>query len=203
MVKAIISDVGNVLIKCDIDKFDSIFDGVIDFKKVPRYNSYFSGVFNRKVYDLFERGKISGEQFYEYCAKEYCLEVGFDKFKELFPQFLIIDDISLGNAQKLINIKEEKGIEVVLLTNTNRLHFEKILTKYGELKRFKQVKSYETSHRKPEREIYMKAVELAGCDISECLYIDDRKDFVKPFIELGGQGVVHVPGTKINLERFL
>lgn len=203
MVKAIISDVGNVLITCDMKKFDNIFDEVIDYTKVPRYNSYFSSVFDKEVYDLFERGKISGEQFYTYCAKEYCLQVGFDEFKKLFPQFLIIDDISRENANRLVQIKEEKGIEVVLLTNTNKLHFEEVLTRYDELKKFKQVTSYSAGYRKPEKEIYMKAVELTGCDISECLFIDDKKDFVDAFIRLGGQGIVHVPGTRIDLNEYL
>lgn len=203
MTKAIISDLGNVLIKCDIDKFDSAFDEVIDYSRVPRYNSYFSGVFYKDFYDKFERGKISERQFYDECIKEYCLEVDFDEFKQIFPQFLVIDDISRGNTNKLIKIKEEKGIELILLTNTNKIHFEDTLTRYPELNKFKIVTSYNMGYRKPEKEIYMKAVELSGCDISECLFIDDIADFTNAFISLGGNSVVHVPGRGLDLERFL
>jgi glucose-1-phosphatase len=63
---------------------------------------------------------------------------------------------------------------LVLLSNTNAIHFEMVREAYPLLRHFHElVLSYEVRLMKPDARIYHAAIERAGCKAEECFYTDD------------------------------
>ncbi len=70
--------------------------------------------------------------------------------------------------------------KLVLLSNTNRLHFEVLTEKHPLLGHFhEKILSYEVGAMKPSPEIYQAAIARAACDPADCFFTDD----VLPYIE--------------------
>ena len=76
---------------------------------------------------------------------------------------------------------KEKGHRLFLLSNTCEAHFSFILRSFPFIGIFDgHVLSYEVRARKPEKKIYEKALDIAGCQNGrECFYTDD----ILPYIE--------------------
>jgi putative hydrolase of the HAD superfamily len=69
---------------------------------------------------------------------------------------------------------------LVLLSNTNALHFEMLRERYDFLLRHFDgfVLSHEAHAMKPSPEIFRAAIKCAGCLPGECFYADDIPAFV-------------------------
>jgi len=68
---------------------------------------------------------------------------------------------------------------LLLLSNTNPIHFEGIRERYPVLRHFHDtILSYEVRAMKPRPEIYRAAIERAGCLPEECFYTDDIPAYV-------------------------
>src|SRR6185437_8830122 len=69
---------------------------------------------------------------------------------------------------------------LVLLSNTNAIHFEMIRENYPLLRHFHAyVLSYEVGAMKPLPLIYQRAIAAAGCLPEECFFTDDIPDYVE------------------------
>jgi HAD superfamily hydrolase (TIGR01509 family) len=84
----------------------------------------------------------------------------------------------------------------VLLSNTNEWHLEEIERKYPEVLQLfdgRVVLSFKEHRAKPSAEVFLKATSLAGAGIapSDCIYLDDRTDFVETARGLGMHGIVY------------
>jgi putative hydrolase of the HAD superfamily len=87
------------------------------------------------------------------------------------PETLIPEDLLRGIASRY---------RLVLLSNTNAIHFEMIRENYPLLRHFHAlVLSYEVGAMKPSPLFYAKAVEAAGCLPEECFFTDDIPEYVE------------------------
>jgi HAD superfamily hydrolase (TIGR01509 family) len=69
---------------------------------------------------------------------------------------------------------------LILLSNTNELHFENIRARFPLLGHFHHlVLSYQVGAAKPSRRIYDEAVKRAGCLAEECFFTDDVPAYVE------------------------
>ena len=67
-----------------------------------------------------------------------------------------------------------------LLSNTNPLHFQYIKERYILLRHFRRfILSFEVGSRKPEAQIFQTVIREMGREPGECLYLDDKPDFVE------------------------
>ena len=79
---------------------------------------------------------------------------------------------------------------LVLLSNTNAIHFEAIRENYHFLRHLhERILSYEVHAIKPEREIFQAALECCGCRPEECFYTDDIAAYVEAARRLGMDAV--------------
>lgn len=60
-----------------------------------------------------------------------------------------------------------------------------------------QVLSYRVGSRKPEPPFFAACVAAAQSAASECVYVDDREDFVAPGRLLGMAGLVYAPDVDL------
>ncbi len=119
----------------------------------------------------FETGLVSPEQFVEeVCAVLEMKRIAYEEFCDLWTSVFLADTLipesliaRLGNRYRMM-----------LLSNTNPIHFNMIRANYPLLLHFDDyVLSYEVGALKPSAKIYEDAVARAGCSAEECFFIDD------------------------------
>jgi HAD superfamily hydrolase (TIGR01509 family) len=91
---------------------------------------------------------------------------------------------------------------LVLVSNTNALHFEMIRQTYGHLLRHfdDMVVSYEVRAMKPMPEIFHAAIECAACRPQECFYTDDIAAYVDAARRLGIDAVQFESRSLLEVE---
>ncbi len=90
---------------------------------------------------------------------------------------------------------------LVLLSNTNAIHFEMIRANYPLLRHFDAfVLSYEVGAMKPSPVIYRKAVEAAGCRPEECFFTDDIAEYIEGAGKVGIDAVQFESSAQIERE---
>lgn len=118
----------------------------------------------------FETGAIPAEQFVSELCSVLNLRATYAEFCELWssvflPETLIPEPFlgDLGERYRLL-----------LLSNTNPIHFSMIQANYPLLGHFDDyVLSYEVRSAKPDSKIYQEALARAGCEPAECFFTDD------------------------------
>ncbi len=182
---AIICALGNVLID---------FDHRIAVRRILEHTpkkeeDIYDLFFDSGVTELYEEGRIDPDEFFRRVKDFLKLDMDRDGF------FQIWNDIFFETPK---NIKMQDFLreararyKLVLVSNLNKTHFEFLKTRmdiFGEFN--KQVLSYEVGHRKPDPEIYRRALESARTTASRAFYVDDRKDLVEAAAKLGIKGIV-------------
>jgi putative hydrolase of the HAD superfamily len=129
----------------------------------------------RKIYasaemKLYQTGKVSSEEFYAAIKTILNLQLNYERFVEIWNHSFtftpIIDDAVIENLAKQYRL--------LILSDTNELHFEFIRQKFPVLRHFDDfVLSYEVGFLKPSEEIFRIAVERANCSAEECIFTDD------------------------------
>src|SRR5262249_42449432 len=117
--------------------------------------------------DLYERGDINNQMIFdEFCRlsqKKLNFEILMNRISDIFKP----NDPVISIALKL----KGNGHRLFLLSNTCDAHFNFALSQFPFLNSFDgYILSYEVGARKPEKKIYEKAMELAGCRKDECFY---------------------------------
>lgn len=180
MIKALITDLGNVLVK---------FDHMIACRRLLELSPD-TGFDIRDVYEKiicnpiiiqYEKGLLSSKDFFSHVCQRLKLRIDYLTFSkvwaEIFERIPEMEDI-------LIKVKSK--MPVYLVSNTNELHFQYVLRKFPILQQLKgYVLSYQIGYMKPEEEIYQAVLKQCGLPANECLYIDDIKRYVQRASELG------------------
>ena len=90
---------------------------------------------------------------------------------------------------------------MILLSNTNAIHFPWIQQTYPLLRHFHDlVLSYEVKAMKPHPDIYRAAIARAGCRPEECFYTDDIAEFVEGARALGIDAVQFENAAQLERE---
>jgi putative hydrolase of the HAD superfamily len=134
----------------------------------------------------FEAGQIAPDDFYRQFSALLGLEVAYEEFCDLYssiflPETLLPESLLAGLARKH---------RLLLLSNTNAIHFPWVLKRYPLLRHFHDyVLSYQVRALKPAPEIYQAALARAGCRPEECFYTDDIPAYVEAARRLGLEAV--------------
>jgi putative hydrolase of the HAD superfamily len=124
----------------------------------------------------FEEGQIAPEDFVEQLSAMLELKVTFEEFREIW--FSIFSPETLISEQFLVALK--KRYRLLLLSNTNAIHFEMVWEKYPLLRHFDHlVLSYKVGALKPSPAIYAEAIRHAQCAPEECFFTDDIAAYVE------------------------
>jgi len=171
MIKAIIFDLGRVIV--DVNDTDAV-KALIRYTKKDQASVHFA-LFYSKHYENFTLGRILPAEFYAAVKKHR------PKVEQLIRKL----------KQKKDKLKVNSNhYSLILLSDTNKLHFEFILKNYPILKEFNDVVvSYKHNCKKPSKKIFLialkKAKSLAGAGPDECLYLDDLIENIEDARQLG------------------
>jgi putative hydrolase of the HAD superfamily len=142
------------------------------------------------VFDSYERGHMSFE--------EYLREVFFGEPRDFTVTELrdYAYDQSTpwpDNLDFFKKVKNSNGLKMALISNEGAGLTEHRVRKFHlrELVEF-MIFSHFVGYRKPDREIWRLALNLAQVPPSESIYVDDRKMFVDVAAEMGFTAVHHI-----------
>jgi len=130
---------------------------------------------------LYDGGQISSRNFYAQIRNALGLRLSFERFRDIWNHIFT----PIGPMIRLVGRLRPK-YRLVLISNTNAMHFEYAKRRYPVLKQFhRHIVSYKEKVRKPDERIYRTAVRACQAKPSEILYIDDRADLTQAASELG------------------
>jgi HAD superfamily hydrolase (TIGR01509 family) len=178
MYKAILFDLGRVLVHFDFGRGYRALEklGSCPATEIPKRLAP-SGLVER-----FESGEVEPREFFEQFRRTLDLELEYDHFcaiwSSIFTHALLPESMLEGLA---------RHYRLVLLSNTNAIHFDMIRASYGNLLRHFDdlVLSYEVGAMKPRLEIYEAAIARAQCLPGECFYTDDIPAYIEAAGALG------------------
>ena len=129
-----------------------------------------------------EAGQVGSREFVSKLGDVLGVNFDYADFCEIWSSIFLPD--ALVPDAMVAGLK--KRYRLVLLSNTNEMHFEMLERNYPILRHFEnRVLSHEVGAMKPSPLIYRRAVELAGCRPEECFFTDDIADYVQGAREAG------------------
>lgn len=191
--KALISDLGNVIMFFDRSRTYRAIAHILD---VP-HEGVKSQIERTTLREQYEVGEISDQQFLD-----SLMDVVGARDTELTLAFLqeFWGDIFWPNREMISALHQikESRLVLVLLSNTNPIHFAHVLKDYPELERLfdEFVLSYEVGVAKPDRAIFARAIEAVvdrfeGARMEDLLFVDDKPEFVRIAENLGMKGHIY------------
>ncbi len=192
--KAIIFDLGGVLLNIDYQKSKAAFEtlGIKDF------DAHFSQLSQSHLFDRFETGKISSASFRKELRKESEINCSDKELDHAWNAMLL--DFPMQRLQLLEKLS--KQLPLYLFSNTNEIHITQFKNKLNEWKirdRFEAAftniyYSFEFSHRKPDPTSFETLLNENNLAASEILFIDDSPQHIEGANKTGLQTLL-LPST--------
>jgi FMN phosphatase YigB (HAD superfamily) len=184
-IKAIIFDLGNVLVD---------FDHSIAAKKTSEFSDkspeeIFSLFFDSELIGLFEEGKVSPTEFFLKIKKLLNIRLDYRGFVPIWNEIFFLSP----RNKAVYNLARElkKRYALALLSNINILHFDYIKKEFPVFDAFHYIiTSFELGIQKPKPEIYRKTLGILKVKPEEVFYTDDRQELVDKSREIGIKGFV-------------
>lgn len=171
-IKTIWFDLGNVILN---------FDFRPAYRRLTRYTelrmSEIEAYFRNDPaleHDLDE-GRVPGRALYRRLVRDLGIKgLPFAGFKRIWNR---IFEPNPGMVRLLGRLKKN-GYRLILISNTNRLHYEHVKRRYPFLKKYfhHHVLSYRVKARKPKPAIYEHALSISRAGCCEIFYTDDRSE---------------------------
>ena len=155
----------------------------------------FEELFSTSLESDFDCGKISSREFIDRLKNLFSLKASDNAIINAWCNIFRPNEevLSILPDLKKINMK------LLLASNTNELHFQWIIKQFATpLACFDDfILSYEIGCRKPAMPFFEKCVETARVAPRECIYVDDRADFVSVATALRMSGIVYQPDIRL------
>ena len=194
-IKAVIFDLGNVLIDFDHTIAAKRISGFTD--KTPQ--EIFNLFFDSRLTGLFEEGKITPLNFFAEVKKMLNLKLNYNQFLPIWNEIFFLSK----NNQSVYNlVKILKGrYKIALLSNINILHFEYLKKNFPIFHAFHNiVTSFEVGIRKPDPLIFKKALDLLQAQPQDAFYTDDRPEFTERASGMGIRGFVFTGIEQLKMD---
>jgi glucose-1-phosphatase len=183
-IRTILFDFGNVI---------GFFDHAHAVRKLSAYTDMppvelALVLYGSPLEDDYERGVISTDEYVRSARLDGRLSCTGAEFLDAYT------DIFWPNEELCALIPRLKpACRLVLASNTCAAHADKFTAMFaGTLKHFDALGlSYKAGSRKPHRAFYEHCQALAGCDPSECLYVDDLPANVEAGRQFGWNAVAY------------
>jgi epoxide hydrolase-like predicted phosphatase len=184
-VKAIIFDLGNVIIELHYDRSIRMLQEITGRSETEISEMLVTA----PLLQQFEVGKISEDEFRKSFSEHMNISVSPKQFDEIWNALL--GEISLERIERLAELK--KKYRTCVLSNTNAIHercFNQNLqsshgfSEIGELVDYAYY-SHHIQLRKPDADIYEFVLAQEDLLPTEVLFIDDREDNILAASKLG------------------
>jgi HAD superfamily hydrolase (TIGR01509 family) len=194
MIRAVISDLGRVVLWFDNDIFLR--------KLAGRSGKPFAEVKAAVRGDLellrrFDAGAVTPAGFHVRVMEIVGADIPCDDFFEMYSDIFTLNPAAVDVLARV----KAAGVKVLLLSNTDSERFGFVRRCFPEVGLFDDfVLSFELKLLKPDPAIYRAAARLAGCALAECVFIDDMEENVRGAVEAGLAGIHYRPDTDLAAE---
>ncbi len=199
-IKALIFDMGGVLVDLDIEDCKRAFKEYLGYYKI---DEIIDPCHQKGIYGDLEEGKLSGDEFRDIVLSESRPDSAREDVDRAMYHILV--GIAPYKAEMLKRLSG--SYELYLLSNNNPIclpHAKEIFRNAGipldEIFR-KSFYSFEMKALKPSEAFYKAVVSEIGIPAEEMLFIDDSQKNVDGAIAAGLPAVYYEPGT--DLEALL
>jgi len=170
-LKTIIFDMGNVIIPFDFRRgYAALEEHVaIPAAEIP------DRIRQTGLVPLLESGRIEPREFVVAINKAFGANLSYETFREIWGAIFLPHTLI---PEELVRKLKEK-YRVMVLSNTNAIHFEMVWETYPILRHFDHFTlSHEAKAMKPEDAIYAAALTEAKAAPGECFFTDDIQAYV-------------------------
>lgn len=194
MYKAIVFDLGNVLLNFDykiiINSLNKIEAGLGDkFEKLYSENYY--------LHEDLEKDQISVDDFTDTILQWLNNKITAEEFHHIYSGIFSPNEEMISLLPEL-----KQNYKIFLLSNTNYIHQKYGWEKHDFIKLFdKLIPSHKVKARKPELEIFKAAEKIIGYKSSEIFFTDDILEYVEA-AKLAGWDAVQFQGYKKFLHEL-
>jgi glucose-1-phosphatase len=189
----IVSDLGNVILPFN---YETAINKLELVEKGLGHQFYEFIKSNYSIHRRFERGDISPEEFIKIMTMALDNKVSAEEFCNIYSKIFILNEPLISLLSEL-----HKKFILVLLSNTNKIHFEYGWGNYPFLKYFdKLILSYEVHAVKPEAEIYKAAEAFTKKPPQEHLFIDDIAEYAEAAKKMGWDAIQYLNFNQLRKE---
>ena len=193
MIKAVIFDLGRVIVPFD---FMRGYARIAELTGIPA-EEVSGRIRPTGLVDRLESGQIEPRPFVQELSAALGLTCTYDEFCEIWSSIFLPHTLVPDSLLEAI----AKRYRLVLLSNTNAIHFAMLRENYPILRHFHAlVLSHEVGAMKPSPLIYQRAVEAAGCRPEECFFTDDIPEYVEGARKYGIDAVQFQSAEQIEAE---
>jgi glucose-1-phosphatase len=193
LIKTVIFDLGRVIVPFDFQR---------GYAQIEALSGIPTGELRTRIaatglVPRFERGEIESREFVRQFAGNLNFEISYEQFCKIWcsiflPYTLVSEELLIGLRQRY---------RLLLLSNTNAIHFEMIRDNYPLLRHFDSlILSYEVGVMKPAPLIYQRAIQEARCLAEECFFTDDMPEYVEGARREGIDAVQFQSASQIEKE---
>ncbi len=193
MIRTIIFDLGKVIVPFDLKRGYEALRPHCPYpaEEIPRRIS------STDLVTRFESGEVSPEEFVERLSRLLGLCVDYDRFCELWSSIFLPHTLLPEPFLAALHSR----YRLLLLSNTNAIHFAMIRERYSLLGHFDDyILSYKVGAMKPSERIYKEAIGRAQCPAAECFFTDDIPLYVEGARAAGMDAVVFESAGQIERE---
>lgn len=197
MIKAIVFDIGGVLIDLNLDRCKRTFREKLGFNEIDQM---LDASHQKGMYSDLEEGKITSEEFIGYVLEHSRPGMSALDVKEAV--WSLLEGIEPYKTDLLNGLSG--NFRIYALSNNNGISMERIYRMFSDAgipadRTFRKMfLSYRMKMLKPSREIFLKAISEIGLEPEEILYIDDSVSNVDAAAETGMRVLHYIPGTDLS-----
>jgi FMN phosphatase YigB (HAD superfamily) len=187
----LIFDLGNVIIDIDYARPIAGFQQLVAPGSGFHFESIVSYQAQLRLFDLFETGRLSEEEFRSEIRKFLKPEVSDQEIDGIWNSILVAYPVV--KFELLLRLKER--YRILALSNTNSIHAAALdvaarqklgAQRFSDF--FHQVYySHLLGFRKPEKAIYEHVATLENLNPAETFFVDDKQENVQAALDLGWQ----------------
>lgn len=197
MVKAIVFDIGGVLVDLDLNRCIRAFREILGFERITEL---LDASHQKGIYGEMEAGRLRAERFRELILQESrpgCTGADVDR-----AMAALLTGVPDTSAQAVKNLSARYPL--YLLSNNNPISMARTYELFREAgiepeAAFKgQFISWEMKLMKPTQECYREVQRRIGLPPGEILFVDDSRTNVDAALQAGWQARHYVPGTSLQ-----
>jgi len=171
-LKTIIFDLGNVIIPFD---FRRGYAGLQQHVSIPA-EEIPERIRATGLVPEFESGRIEPRAFVEALGGALDANLSYETFCDIWSSIFLPHTLIPSELVETLR----RNYRVMVLSNTNAIHFEKVWEAYPILRHFDHlILSHEVKALKPEPAIYAAALSQAQAEPGECFFTDDILAYVE------------------------
>ncbi|MFX0103892.1 MAG: HAD family hydrolase [Candidatus Hodarchaeota archaeon] len=188
-IKAIIFDLGGVVIDLDFSNFYNkiIMQSPLNKPQTPIMLEFF------RQSDIYHQGNMTDDEFYQLACD--LLQVCMLDQTEFFDAFnSIISGLNSDIIEIIKKIRDKNQYKLLALSNLNSSHWNYILDKKWDFINYfdELILSHEIHLIKPNPKAFEYAIQKAGCNPEQIVYVDDGLNNIRSARELGIIGIKYI-----------